>query len=131
MKQHYRERNNYCVEFLTCYYTDSGIHLAHNGHTRVVQFNHIQALDEIDSRKRVSRVRQPCAGERHRFFYAAFGWPSSVGQLASSIPFKLSPTRFKHRNFDNEPHIHISCGKKKTKSPLFPMKKKTKSPCFL
>ena len=52
-------------------------------------------------------------------FYAAFGRSSSAGQLASSIPLKLSPTRFKHRNFDNEPHIHISCGKKKRKAPCF------------
>ena len=55
-------------------------------------------------------------------FYAAFGRSSPVGQLASSIPFKLSPTRFKHRNFDNEPHIHISCGKKKNEKSLFPVK---------
>ena len=52
-------------------------------------------------------------------FYAAFGRPPSAGQLASSIPLKLSPTHFKHRNFNNEPHIHISCGKKKRKAPCF------------
>ena len=44
---------------------DSSIHLAHDGHTRVVQLNNIQALDEINGRKRVSCVRQPCARERH------------------------------------------------------------------
>ena len=55
-------------------------------------------------------------------FYAAFGRPSSTGQLASSIPLKLSPTHFKHRNFNNEPHIHISCGKKKDEKSLFPVK---------
>ena len=55
-------------------------------------------------------------------FYAAFGRPSSAGQLASLIPFKLSSTHVKHRNFDNEPHIHISCGKKKDEKSLFPVK---------
>jgi len=32
---------------------------------------------------------------------------------------RVKHDRFKHRNFNNEPHIHISCGKKKTKNPCF------------
>lgn len=43
---------------------------------------------------------------------------------------RVKHDRFKHRNFNNEPHIHISCGKKKRKAPLFPMKKKNEKSLF-
>lgn len=35
---------------------------------------------------------------------------------------RVKHDRFKHRNFDNEPHIHISCEKKKNEKSLFPVK---------
>lgn len=60
-------------------------------------------------------------------FYAAFGRSSSVGQLASSIPFKLSPTRFKHRNFNNEPISIFHVGRKNEKPPVSCEEKNEKS----
>lgn len=40
---------------------------------------------------------------------------------------RVKHNRFKRRNFDNEPHIHISCGKKNEKPPVSYEEKNEKS----